>query len=522
MSTTPDSEPQAPQPASPAPQPAFEAEQTAPAAPEQQVDPVESQSAYVAPPTAPMGSSAPQPTVPGATQPTVPLPPAAPGSYPPAFGAPAATTAPPAAAGHAAHSATYAVPAQAPEPQRARNGGLIAGIAIGAIIGGLVGGGAAAVIASNTGQTQVVQSNANGSLTLNNTDAITPISGVAAVAMPSVVTLQVTGSNGSGSGSGVIYTEDGYIITNAHVATLSGTTANPEIRVRLSDGTLIDGTLVGSDPFADIAVVKIEADGLTPVAIADSDTLNVGELAVAIGAPLNLTNTVTSGVVSALNRGISIASSMVPEEAQVDEQQEDPDSGSPFPWDFRYETPEDSQQQPQTTATSSSVAVPVLQTDASINPGNSGGALLNANAELIGINVALASNGSTSDTAGSDGLGFAIPSNLAVRVADDIIAGEQPSHGLLGVSVVASSLDTDEDANREGGLIAEVVSGGAADEAGLRVGDVITAVNGIPVDSSTSVSAMIRLNEGGSDIVITYSRGGVLGEAEVTLGTLTW
>lgn len=409
-------------------------------------------------------------------------------------------------------------PVQAPEPQRNRSGGLVAGIAIGAIIGGLVGGGAAAVIATNVGGTPVVQA-AGGTLTLSNVDSATAISGVAAVATPSVVTLQVTSAAGSGSGSGVIFTADGYIITNAHVATLSGATADPEIFVRLSDGTRLSAVLVGSDPYADIAVVKVEAEGLTPMAIADSEAINVGDLAVAIGAPLNLSNTVTSGVVSALNRGISIASSMVPEGIDDEVAPEDPNGGNEFPWDFRFETPENQGQQQMRG--SASVAVPVLQTDASINPGNSGGALLNARAELIGINVALASN-DNSATAGSDGLGFAIPSNLAVRVAEAIVAGEQPSHGLLGVSVVAASQDTDEDANREGGLIAEVVPGGAAAQAGLRVGDVITAVDGVAVDSSTAVSAMIRLHAGGSDVTITYSRGGELSEVEATLGTLEW
>ncbi|MGK0721124.1 S1C family serine protease [Leucobacter sp. W1478] len=407
---------------------------------------------------------------------------------------------------------------QAPQPQRSRNGGLVAGIAIGAIIGGLVGGGAAAVIATNVGETSLVQA-AGGTLTLSNVDSATAISGVAAVATPSVVTLQVSSAAGSGSGSGVIFTEDGYIITNAHVATLSGATAEPEISVRLSDGTRLDAVLVGSDPYADIAVVKVEAEGLTPIAIADSDAINVGDLAVAIGAPLNLSNTVTSGVVSALNRGISIASSMVPEGADDEIAEEDPNGSNQFPWDFRFETPEDQGQRQM--GASSSVAVPVLQTDASINPGNSGGALLNSQAELIGINVALASN-DNSETAGSDGLGFAIPSNLAVRVAEAIVAGEQPSHGLLGVSVVAASQDTDEDAQREGGLIAEVVPGGAAEQAGLRAGDVITAVDGVTVDSSTAVSAMIRYHAGGSDVIITYSRGGESSDVEVTLGTLEW
>lgn len=478
------------------------------------------------PSPAPTGGAADMNTASDATASPVPTP----------AGAPAAPTAPTAAVGtgsvapgtafgpspHAGTPLQPAAPVPA-APSSSRSGGLIAGIAIGAIIGGLVGGGAAAVVASNVGGPTVVQST-GGSLTLTNEQSATAITGVAAVATPSVVTLQVASPEGNGSGSGVIYSEDGYIITNAHVATLGGATADPTIRVRMSDGTIFDGTLIGSDPFADIAVVKIQATGLSPIAVADSDDLNVGDLAVAIGAPLNLSNTVTSGVVSALNRGISIASSMVPEGTDDEVPDDQPQEDGGFPWDFRFETPENERQapqQPQQQNWGSRVAIPVLQTDASINPGNSGGALLNVNAELIGINVALASN-DTSAAAGSDGLGFAIPSNFAVRVADALIAGERPSHGLLGVSVQEAAQDTDEDAKREGGLIAEVVPGGAADRAGLRAGDVITAVGGVPVNSSTAVSAMVRYFEGGSDVEITYSRGGKLAETTVTLGTLEW
>lgn len=164
----------------------------------------------------------------------------------------------------------------------------------------------------------------------------------------------------------------------------------------------------------------------------------------------------------------------------------------------------------------------MIQTDASINPGNSGGALLNANAELIGINVAIASNGGDSSTAGSDGLGFAIPVNMVTRVADALIAGERPSHGMLGIGVNDSSADTDADRNVAGGLISELVKGGPAAEAGLKVGDVITAVDGIAADSGTSVSALVRMHEGGDKVTITYTRDGKVGEAEVTLGTLEW
>lgn len=406
------------------------------------------------------------------------------------------------------------------QPQgKSRAGALFAGIAIGALVGGLVGGGSAALVAANHTPATVVQSQGNGRVTLNNLETATSVSGVAAAAIPSVVTLEVSSRTAAGSGSGVIYNDEGYIVTNAHVVTLDGEAgSDAEIRVWLSDGRILDGELVGTDPFADLAVVKVEADDLVPIEISEPGSINVGDLAVAIGAPLNLSNTVTSGVVSALNRGISVGSPIIPDEQ--DEQLDEPDEDGGFPW-YRFGDPNEGQSQ-QSQNTGTIVTLPVVQTDASINPGNSGGALLNANAELIGINVAIASNGSDATTAGSDGLGFAIPVNMVTRVADSLIAGERPSHGLLGIGVNDSSRDTDEDRNVAGGLISEIVSGGPAAQAGLKVGDVITSIDGIPVDSGTSASALIRMHEGGDEVVIGYSRGGKPGEASVTLGELEW
>jgi putative serine protease PepD len=267
--------------------------------------------------------------------------------------------------------------------------------------------------------------------------------------------------------------------------------------------------------------VKVEADDLQEIELAESSDINVGDLAVAIGAPLNLSNTVTSGVVSALNRGISVGSTIIPDDGDDETTEPDGDSDGGSPW-YRFGDPNEDQygQQEQQSGTTTTVTLPVVQTDASINPGNSGGALLNANAELIGINVAIASNGSDSSTAGSDGLGFAIPVDLVKRVADSLIAGESPSHGLLGIGVSDSTADTDQDRNFAGGLISELVSGGPAETGGLKVGDVITAVDGIPADSGTTVSALIRMHEAGDEVVISYVRGGTAGEATVTLGEL--
>ena len=149
---------------------------------------------------------------------------------------------------------------------------------------------------------------AGGTITVKNAETATEVSAVAAAKTQSVVTLQVVGRNVAGSGSGVIYSEDGYIITNYHVITLGSNEENPTIRARLSDGRLLDAKLVGADPYADLAVIKVDEKNLPAIELADSDKLQVGDLTIAIGAPLNLPSTVTSGVISAVNRGISVGS----------------------------------------------------------------------------------------------------------------------------------------------------------------------------------------------------------------------
>lgn len=401
--------------------------------------------------------------------------------------------------------------------QKSRAGVLVAGLAIGALLGGVAGGGVAAVIAANSSAQSVVQG--SGELTLTNSQTATEISGIAAVATPSVVTLQVAAGSTGGSGSGVIVSEDGYIVTNAHVVTLDGEASNAEIMVQMSDGTLMQAELVGTDPYADLAVVKVKAEGLPAIKFADSNNINVGDLAVAIGAPMNLANTVTSGVVSAVFRGISVGSPLIP-----DDQSDDQNGDGGTPWDFRFDSPdsdgEGEQQQQQQQAAGGSVTIPVIQTDASINPGNSGGALLNGKGELIGVNVAIASPTSTEGVAGSDGLGFAIPSNLVNRVVDSLIAGEQPSHGLLGATISDSLKASQEGTSRAGGQIAEVSPGGAADKAGLRSGDIITSIDGVPAGDGTTVSALVRMHDAGSKVELTYVRNGREETTEVTLGTL--
>ena len=395
-------------------------------------------------------------------------------------------------------------------PERAtskRASGLFAGLAIGAMIGAIAGGASASVVFANLAQESTTVSSPS-QVTIANPESSTQVSAIAQVATASTVTIDVTSGGGSGTGSGVIYSSDGYIITNAHVVTMEGASfADTAVRVMLSDGRMLNGEIVGSDPYADIAVVKVEAEGLTPIGVSDTEVA-VGDLTVAIGAPFNLSNTVTSGVVSTLNRGIAVGSPLVPN---------DPDSesspGPQNPFEFRFDAPGEQQQ-----TTGGQVTLPVIQTDASINPGNSGGPLLDAAGELIGINVAIASAGQQESEAGSVGLGFAIPAELATRVAESIIEGEQPSHGLLGATVLDARAS--ETAMHRGGLVRDVVPGSAAEAAGIRPGDIITAVDDVLTGDGTSVSAMVRYFEGGADVTLTIIRGEETLTKDVTLGTM--
>ncbi|WP_254259231.1 S1C family serine protease [Leucobacter chinensis] len=397
-----------------------------------------------------------------------------------------------------------------PRKQHAkRSSGLIAGIAIGAIIGAIAGGATAAIVLENRGD---IAADPKGSseITIANPEASTQVSAIAQVATPSTVTIDVSSRAGSGTGSGVIYSEDGYIVTNAHVVTIDGSSfADTQVRVMLSDGRMLDGTIVGTDPYADVAVIKVEAEGLTPITVAEDD-LAVGDLTVAIGAPFNLSNTVTSGVVSTLNRGISVGSPLIPNDGSEGQEPQEEN-----PYEFRFDAPGKKEQ----SGGGGQVTLPVIQTDASINPGNSGGPLLNAAGELIGINVAIASTGQEEGQAGSVGLGFAIPVKLVDRVASAIIDGEAPTHGLLGATVLDARASAA--ATQRGGLVQDVVKGSAAEKAGIRSGDIITAVDGVATGDGTSVSAMIRFYEGGTDVEVTLNRDGQTKTETVTLGTMT-
>ncbi|MGO1467176.1 S1C family serine protease [Microbacterium gubbeenense] len=415
----------------------------------------------------------------------------------------------------------------APQPQnepkkkeRSTGGAKLAGlVVVAALIGGGVGfGGAWLGLAAFDGSDEpaAVASNSGQGITINNPDDVNETAAVAASALPSVVTIEAQSSSAGGSGSGVVLSEDGYVLTNTHVVTLGGATSDAQIRVTGSDGTLYDATIVGTDPIYDLAVIKLEgASGMTPMDFADSSKVNIGDNSVAIGAPMGLPNTVTTGVISNTNRSIEIQSSAAPEGDDTGGGQggEGEDDNSQSPWFFDLPGQEEQQRQ-----SAESIKIAVLQTDAAINPGNSGGALVDDEGKLIGINVAIATGSSSSEEGGSIGLGFAIPSNIAERVANEIIEDGQATHGLLGASVTPSS--SVEGTTTTGAYIAEVVGDGAAEEAGLKKGDVITQFNGVRVNDSVDLTAQVRAAAAGSEATFVYVRDGEEHEATATLGTL--
>ncbi len=414
-----------------------------------------------------------------------------------------------AAAGAATGTATGAAVGTTANGKGGRNK-LVLPIVAGLVLAGLVGGGAGwAAGAAQGGGTTVIGSGSSqngGNLTVNDYNNATVVTAVAAQATPSVVTINVSSGSAGGTGSGVFFTKDGYIVTNTHVVTLDGDSSNGTITVTTSDGRIYPAKLVGTDPTVDLAVIKIDATGTKPISFANSSELNVGDTAVAIGAPLGLSNTVTDGIVSTLNRSIQVASSAP---SQGGDSNEGGNGDSPF------EFPGNGGSSTKTT-----VSLPVIQTDASINPGNSGGALLDSKGKLIGINVAIASAGSSQSSdaqSGSIGVGFAIPANLVQRVANEIRENGSATHGLLGATVG----DASEDANatQMGALIKSVSSGGAAADAGLQKGDVVTKIGSASVADATDLTAQVRFFAGGAKTTITYVRDGQTREADVTLGT---
>ena len=411
---------------------------------------------------------------------------------------------------HSSHSAFQDNRSQPKRKATFGVGTLVASI----LAAGLVGGGVATVGAGNLfdggGTAPVVNSGSQpGTVIVNNQDSVNAITAAAVKASPSVVTIKATSSGEGGTGSGIIIDDQGHILTNTHVVTLDGTAANAEIEIRTNDGRVLSAKIVGTDPLSDLAVIKVDKpDGLTPATLGDSSKLNVGDTAVAIGSPLGLTGTVTDGIVSTLNRTISVASSAAPKGGADNSQ--GGDQG------FEFAPP--GQGQGQSSANKGSISINVIQTDAAINPGNSGGALVNNKGEVIGVNVAIASAGGSSAAGGTGniGVGFSIPINHAKRVANEIIDNGKATHGQLGVSVQEKSASSSGFST--GADVASVEQGSAAAKAGIKVGDVVTRFNDRAISDPNQLTAAVREQPSGASVKITVLRNGREQQLDVTLG----
>ena len=285
------------------------------------------------------------------------------------------------------------------------------------------------------------------------------VAGLAARVLPSVVSIETMSADGGSTGSGFVIDPNGYLLTNNHVVADAMT-----IKVMLNDGREFAAKILGRDESYDLAVLKISATGLKALQFGDSDKVQVGDPVIAIGSPLGLSGTVTQGIISAKNRPVTAG---------------DRDSSTSF--------------------------ISALQTDAAINPGNSGGPLVDATGAVIGVNSAIASLGSTgSAQSGSIGLGFAIPINQARKTADQLIRDGKATYPVIGVAI-------DMNFTSGGALIAKtssaIMAGGPAAKAGLRAGDLITAIDGMKIATPEELIVEIRTHDVGDEVTITYVRG---------------
>jgi putative serine protease PepD len=373
----------------------------------------------------------------------------------------------------------FGVPLHADEPEpvapaTARRGGgsgrVVALAVVAGLLAGVVGGIGAFLVSERIDAARLtspgtVLPQAGGDLSSRPEGSIAQ---VAAKVLPTVVQIEERDGAGGGTGSGFVLRSDGYILTNNHVVADAATGGS--LSVTFQDGTTLDAKIVGRDTSYDLAVIKVDASGLTASSLGNSSNVVVGDTAIAIGSPLGLEGTVTSGIISSVNRPVTAGGS------------------------------------------GESSFINAIQTDAAINPGNSGGPLVNAVGEVIGVNSAIASLGQSAggEQSGSIGLGFAIPINQAKRVAEEIISTGRSSHPVIGVSV-------DLTFNGPGAQVKAVTAGGPSDDAGIKVGDVITKVDGRTVDDATEMIVAIRANAPGDTVTLTVTNGSGTRDVEVTL-----
>ena len=298
------------------------------------------------------------------------------------------------------------------------------------------------------------------------------IANLAARVIPGVVSISVSASGGSGTGSGFFLSSDGYLLTNNHVVEAAATRGT--ITVAISSGKKYTAKIVGRDSSYDLAVLKIDVTGAPTLQLGDSEKVAVGDAVIAIGSPLGLAGTVTSGIISAKNRPVTTGS----------------DSGE-------------------------SSFINALQTDAAINPGNSGGPLVDATGAVVGVNSAIASLGSSAGgQSGSIGLGFAIPINQAKKTAEQLIKTGSATYPIMGIAVDTRYTGT-------GALISSeangVTDGGPADKAGLKAGDLILEIDGVEINTSDELIVAIRSRNVGDKVKIKFKRNAITREVSVTL-----
>jgi S1-C subfamily serine protease len=299
------------------------------------------------------------------------------------------------------------------------------------------------------------------------------VSDIAARVSPAVVSIEVRLANAGATGSGVVVDADqGYVVTNNHVVSGADGVEGAEIRAVFSDGSGSAARIVGRDPASDVAVLKVDKPGLVAASLGSSDDVVVGDPVVAIGSPLGLAGTVTSGIVSALDRPVRLSG-----------------EGS-----------------------DTNAVINALQTDAPINPGNSGGALVDASGAVIGINTAIASLGGTGTGGGSIGLGFAIPIDTVRDIAEQLISTGKAVHASMGVNARSVT-----DGTRDGALVVNVEPGSSAANAGIREQDVVIAVDGKPVGSSEELAVSVDAHDPGDTVTVEIVRGGSSREVRATL-----
>ncbi|MFI7003649.1 trypsin-like peptidase domain-containing protein [Nocardia sp. NPDC050175] len=373
--------------------------------------------------------------------------------------------------------------AQAPARRPVRTGLVVGAVALALVSGGI--GGAVGALATHSDNGRSTISNALDQPKPNvNNVSNAPAGSTQAVAqkvLPSVVMIKVASSRAEGEGSGVVLSSDGLILTNNHVAAGGGPGAKMD--VLFSDGSSAPATIVGADPVSDLAVIKVAGKtGLTPIDLGTSQSLQVGQPVVAIGSPLGLAGTVTTGIVSALNRPVS------------------------------------TQGEGQQSAAGVNPVIDAIQTDAAINPGNSGGALVDGTGKLIGINTAIASLGAgepgVGQQSGSIGLGFAIPVDQARRVADELIKTGHATYAQIGVKIQAQAQDS-----INGARVMDSTADGPAAKAGIPSGVIITKLDDRSITTGDALVAAVRSHQPGDKVKVTYTddQGNNPKTVEVTL-----